>query len=82
MMARTRTKVIAKIMDPDGTTIEWVTEGDDLLIVFNGLRIAKRGHPHTPQAKTWVSIEPGWSVFGGDVAGGQTIVQREGVRVH
>ena len=29
----------------------------------NGERnIAKRGEPGTPQAKTWVSLEPGWTV--------------------
>src|SRR5262245_1853702 len=35
--------------------------GDDIFIVVNGVRIAKRGHPGTPQAKTWVSLEPGWA---------------------
>jgi hypothetical protein len=26
------------------------------------LKIAKRGHPGTAQAKTWVSLEPGYIV--------------------
>ena len=39
--------------------------GDDLFIVFNRVRIAKRGYPDTPQAKTWVPLEPGWRVLDG-----------------
>ena len=39
--------------------------GDDIFIVFNGVRIAKRGYPDTPQAKTWVPLEPGWRVLDG-----------------
>lgn len=38
-------------------------DGHDLLIIVDGLKIAKRGRPNTPQAKIWVSIEPGWKVF-------------------
>ena len=45
-------------------SIEIVIEGDgtDLFVLVDGVRIAKRGHPGTPQAKTWVSLEPGWVV--------------------
>jgi hypothetical protein len=32
----------------------------ELYVVFNGLRIAQRGHPDTPHARTWISLEPGW----------------------
>ena len=32
-------------------------------MVYNGVRIAKRGQPNTPQAGTWVSLEPGYRVF-------------------
>ena len=39
------------------------SDGDDLFVVYNGKRIAKRGHPGTPQAWTWVSIEPGYRVW-------------------
>jgi hypothetical protein len=39
--------------------MEMECTGDDLFIVFNGVRIAKRGYPDTAQAKTWVSLEPG-----------------------
>ena len=30
--------------------------------VADDLKIAKRGNAGTPQAKTWVSLEPGWIV--------------------
>lgn len=37
-------------------------DGDDLFILIDGVRVAKRGHPGTPQAKTWVPVTPGWIV--------------------
>jgi hypothetical protein len=57
-------------------------DGRDIFIVVDGVRIAKRGSPGTPQAKTWVSLEPGWSVL--DVGGelGDIEVTYNGVRVH
>jgi hypothetical protein len=62
-------------------TIEVSQDGRDIFVVIDGVRIAKRGHRGTPQAKTWVSLEPGWSVI--DVEDGQEIeVRHEGVRVH
>jgi len=39
------------------------TDGTDAFVVYNGVRIAKRGQPNTPQAGTWVSLEPGYRVF-------------------
>jgi len=43
------------------------SDGEDIFIVVDGLKIAKRGHPETTQAKTWVSLEPGYIVRdGGD----------------
>jgi hypothetical protein len=38
------------------------TKRDEIYVVFNGKRIAKRGYSGTPQAGTWVSIEPGFEV--------------------
>ena len=42
-------------------TIE--ADGTGVFVVFEGVRIAKRGEPGTPQAGTWVSLEPAtkWS---------------------
>ena len=39
------------------------TDGIDVFVVYNGVRIAKRGQPNSPQAGTWVSLEPGFRVF-------------------
>ena len=33
-----------------------------LFIRVDGVKIAKRGHPDTPHAKTWIPLEPGWTV--------------------
>ena len=41
-------------------------DGTDIFVVRDGTRIAKRGLPGTPQAKTWVSLEPGWRVLDGE----------------
>jgi hypothetical protein len=37
-------------------------DGNDLFVIADGVKIAKRGRPGTPQVGTWVSIEPGWTV--------------------
>ena len=37
-------------------------DGTDLYAVFHGVRIAKRGAKGTPQARTWISLEPGYRV--------------------
>jgi hypothetical protein len=36
--------------------------GEDIFVIADGVKIAKRGRPGTPQAATWVSLEPGWTV--------------------
>ena len=38
-------------------------DGIDAFVVYNGVRIAKRGQPNTPEAGSWVSLEPGFRVF-------------------
>ena len=35
----------------------------DIYVVYGGVRIAKRGHPGTPQAKTWIPLGPGYEVY-------------------
>jgi len=47
-------------------------DGTDLFVVCDGNRIAKRGHPGTPQAATWIPLEPGYSVS--DDEGPKTII--------
>jgi hypothetical protein len=39
------------------------SDGTNVFVIYDGKRIAKRGHPDTPQAGTWVSIEPGYTVW-------------------
>jgi hypothetical protein len=51
----------------------------ELYVVCDGVRIAKRGYPGTPQAGTWVSLEPGYRVFGG---GDQLVVEHKRVRIN
>jgi hypothetical protein len=53
----------------------------DIYVVFDGKRIAKRGHPGTPQARTWVSLEPGYVVTSSPDHGAISI-EFNGVRVH
>lgn len=52
--------------------------GADVFVFFGGIKIAKCGHPGTPQAKTWISPEAGWEVL--DAANGDLLVRRQGVR--
>ncbi len=59
---------------------EIVSDGHDVFIVVDGVKIAKRGKPRTPQAKTWISLEPGWTVR--DIHPNEIEVRFEGVRVH
>jgi hypothetical protein len=40
-----------------------VSDGSDIFVLIDGVKIARRGYPGTPQARTWVTPEPGWQVF-------------------
>jgi hypothetical protein len=40
--------------------VAMVSDGKDLFIVRDGVKIAKRGHPGTKYAKTWIPLEPEW----------------------
>jgi hypothetical protein len=51
--------------DFDDVVIKMEWEGTDVFVVANGMKIARRGHKGTQQAKTWISLEPGWRVFDG-----------------
>jgi hypothetical protein len=57
------------------------TDGKDTFVVVDGVTIAKRGHPGTAQAGTWISLEPGWTVsFNEDQS--QLLVKYEEVQLH
>jgi hypothetical protein len=38
-------------------------DGQDLFVFVDGIKIAKRGHPGTPEAGSWISLEPGFAVY-------------------
>jgi hypothetical protein len=59
------------------TEASFESDGIDLFVVYNGIRIAKRADPHTPQADIWVSLEPGYRVFYKDYPA-KLIVECEG----
>ena len=58
-----------------------VREGDNLFVEVDGVKIARRGLPHTPQEGTWVSIVTGWEVVDGPEFG-SIIIRHDGVDVH
>jgi len=43
-----------------------VKDRKDLFVVVDGVGVAQRGYPGTPQEGTWVSLEPGWEVIDGE----------------
>jgi hypothetical protein len=51
----------------------------ELYVIYNGVCIAKRGYPESPQAETWVSIEPGFAVY--DSPDDSIVIERNGVLV-
>lgn len=53
--------------------------GDDLFVIFDGIKIAKRGQPGTEYAGRWIALEPGFTVLDGD---GEMLVEQNGVPVH
>jgi hypothetical protein len=57
---------------------EIICDGENIFVVVDGVKIAKRGGPGTPQARTWISLEPGWRVLDQD---GGLVIEHKGVRV-
>jgi hypothetical protein len=39
-------------------------DGHDLFILINGVKVAKRGRPNTPQRRTWISLDPRFEANG------------------
>jgi hypothetical protein len=56
------TKSDRKVVKHWGGGVSGVREGGTFFIEVEGVKIAKRGLPGTPQAETWISLEPGWEV--------------------
>jgi hypothetical protein len=57
------------------------SDGTGIFVSYAGKRIAKRGEPNTPQANTWVSLEPGFVVHDTQLQA-DVIIEFNGVRVH
>jgi hypothetical protein len=56
-------------------------ENNDIFVLVDGVKIAKRGEPNTAHAMLWIMLEPGWTVR--DVNRGNAIeVRFEGARIH
>ncbi len=69
------------MIKPQGLKIETseIDGKQEVFLVVDGIRVAKRGDPDTPLDGTWVLIEPGWEV----VAGEETIaIKYNAVSVH
>jgi hypothetical protein len=60
--------------------VEIQREGRNVFLLIDEVKIAMRGEPGSPQAKTWVSLEPGYTVL--DTDDGHIEIIREGVRLH
>jgi hypothetical protein len=47
-------------------TIEIIGDGTDIFVLVDGVKIAKRGHPDTPTARTWIPLVAGYRVVSSD----------------
>ena len=56
------TKSHRRVVKHWGGGVAGVREGGTFFIEVEGVKIAKRGLPGTPQEGTWISLEPGWEV--------------------
>jgi hypothetical protein len=55
-------------------------DNDDVFVLVDGVKIAKRGDPDTELAMTWIMLEPGWIVR--DIDRRKIEVRFEGARIH
>ena len=65
----------------DEPTLELCNDGEDLFVMVDGVKIAKRATRLTALAMTWIMLEPGWIVL--DIREGNAIeVRYEGASIH
>ena len=62
-------------------TVRIKRDGTELFVIVDGQKIAKRGKFDSPEAGTWISLEPGWEVLSSP-NGEELVVCLDGVRVH
>jgi hypothetical protein len=53
------------------------SDGKSEFVVFDGVRIARRDQPDAPQARTWVTLVPGYRVIE-QMGGSQLVILYEG----
>jgi hypothetical protein len=53
--------------------------GGDLFVILDGVKIAVRGAPGTPQAGLWISLEPGYTVHMTET---EVVVEHDKPRLH
>jgi hypothetical protein len=58
------------------------SDGTDVFVVLNGVKIAKRGYPGTPQSKTWIPLEPGYTVLDCSNGAIEVVFNKSRTRVH
>ena len=61
--------------------VEVIADGRDMFVVVDGEKIARHGYPGTPQARTWISLEPGRQANDGEGLK-SILITHDGVRVH
>jgi hypothetical protein len=65
----------------DYPVCELHNEGEDVFVLVDGVKIAKRGRPNNSQSVIWVMLEPGWMVR--DIQSEDAIeIRYDGARVH
>jgi hypothetical protein len=68
-------------MSEDEPLCELHNDGENIFVLIDGVKIAKRGASDTVQAAAWILLEPDWTVR--DVDHGSAIeVRYEGARLH
>jgi hypothetical protein len=65
----------------DELTCEIQNDGQDVFVIVNGVRIAKRSNHAVAMHGHWIMLEPGWNVR--DIRQGKAIeVRYEGASIH
>ena len=67
--------------EPDAPELEFIHDGEDLYIIVDGVKVAKRGSADRSAPSTWETLKPGWSVVE-DGDGVQIRGPRDAVRLH
>jgi hypothetical protein len=62
-MAMKRKRALTKTI-PIAPGVVMRFDGRDCFIVINGVKVAKRGRPNSPEARTWIALDPRFEAFG------------------